>query len=169
MQSKKVKTGISFATRLEFDLLSQEAGWWDKKLDEVRETGQVGLEGGRWSYSGVIRWVRGDEARSAKYDEALQDYAHKVALECIPIADTAFVLGPDGEMVQTDVARDRLRTDVRLKLAGKWDRTRYGEHVTVDRKVSVVDETMLLTGMVELLRLAATRPRLPMVEVVNVN
>ena len=105
-------------TGLEFDLLSQEVGWWEGKLDGVREGGEIDLEGGRWSYAGVIRWVRGDEKRSVEYDKALGDYAHKVALECLPISD--------GE---GDVQRDRLRIDTRMKLAGKWDRGRYGEKV----------------------------------------
>ncbi len=105
----------------------------------------------------MIRWVRGDETRSAGYDEALRDYAHKVALECLPIADAAFV-DIDGEAVPTDVQRDRLRIDTRMKLAGKWDKIRYGTSVTVEQLPTAVDDGALLLGMVELLRLAGSRP-----------
>ena len=143
MAKALVKKGLTRVTRLEFDLLSHEEGWWEGKLDEVRESGMIGLEGGRWTNAGAIGWIRGNDERSAEYDLALQDFAHKVALECLPIAD-------NGE----DVARDRLKTDVRLKLAGKWDRQRYGEHVKVEKTTTVVDDGLLLAGMVELLKLA---------------
>jgi len=162
MAKALVKKGLTRVTRLEFDLLSHEEGWWEGKLDEVRESGMVGLEGGRWTNAGAIGWIRGNDERSAEYDLALQDFAHKVALECLPIADTEFSVGPDGEIlrdnlgvpVRTDTQRDRLKTDVRLKLAGKWDRQRYGEHVKVEKTTTVVDDGLLLAGMVELLKLA---------------
>lgn len=120
MTKQLVQKGLTRVTKLEFDLLSHEEGWWEGKLDEVRESGMIGLEGGRWTNAGAIGWIRGNDERSAEYDLALQDYAHKVAMECLPIAD--------GE---GDVQRDRLRTDVRMKLASKWDRSRYGEKVDV--------------------------------------
>ncbi len=129
--------------RIEFDFLSQDSGWWDSKLNEVRETGMIGLESGRWTYAGAIGWIRADAARAAEYEKALQDHAHKIALECIGIADTTQV-GTEtktrivGEVVTTEttvgdmLGHRKLKIDTRLKLASKWDRQRYGEHVKVE-------------------------------------
>jgi len=48
----------------------------------------------------------------------------------------------------------KLRTEVRMKLVSKWDRARYGEHVKVENLAVVVDDGVLLAGMVNLLKLA---------------
>ncbi len=57
------------------------------------------------------------------YDAALKVRAADLALEALEISDGGAV---------EEVGRDKLRVDTRLKLAGKWDRARYGEAVKVD-------------------------------------
>jgi len=47
------------------------------------------------------------------------------------------------------VQRDRLRTDVRMKLAGKWDRSRYGEKVEHAVLVAPVFTINIVGGVVE--------------------
>ncbi len=137
------KTTLVRTTRIEFDLLAQDAGWWEGKLNEVRETGMIGLEAGRWTYAGAIGWIRADAARAAEYEKALQDHAHKIALECLTIADTTEI-GTEtktrivGEVTTTEITTGdmlghrKLKIDTRLKLASKWDRQRYGEQVKIE-------------------------------------
>jgi hypothetical protein len=56
------------------------------------------------------------------YDAALKVRAAELAIEALEEARAA---GPE------DVAVRKLRADVALKIAGKWDRARYGESVQV--------------------------------------
>ena len=46
----------------------------------------------------------------------------------------------------------KTRVDGFLKLASKWDRGRYGEHVKVEKAASMEDATGLLTAATDLLR-----------------
>jgi hypothetical protein len=108
------------ATRDEIAILSESPDWWPGVLDEVRERGgpQQVVNENVWSYGAFIGWVRGDVDRSAQYDEALRDYAHRAVMETIPIAD--------GATAETASAA-KLRIGARQWAAGKWDRKRYGE------------------------------------------
>ena len=162
MAKALVKKGLTRVTKLEFDLLSHEEGWWEGKLDEVRGSGMVGLEGGRWAIEGVLGWLAQNPERRVEYDVALQDFAHKVALECLVITDNVEMgiertTRADGsvETKECDMLGHRkLKADMRMKLAAVWDRPRYGSHVKVEKTTTVVDDGLLLAGMVELLKLA---------------
>ena len=75
----------------------------------------------------VAAWVAGNEEAGKAYEGALRMAADDMAQETVEIADDA-----DPE----NVAHAKHRTEVRLKLAGKLYRGRYGEqvqhNVTVD-------------------------------------
>jgi len=73
-------------------------------------------------------WVM--EHHGEMYDSALKVNADRIAHEALAISDEQQeVEKKDGTTYDPDVGRDKLRVDTRLKLAGKWDRARYGEHV----------------------------------------
>ena len=46
----------------------------------------------------------------------------------------------------------KVKFDAAMKLAGKWDRTRYGEHVKVERTADLGDATAFLEAATNLLR-----------------
>jgi len=64
----------------------------------------------------------------------------------------------DGE---GDVARDRLRTDVRFKRAAKFDRKRYGDEQEAVRVTPVTIQIANLRGAVEVVVPAAVLPEEP--------
>ena len=70
-------------------------------------------------YGRLAKWVADDDGRRGQYEGALMLRADLEAQKAIEIADNE----------SEDVARDKLRVETRLKLAGKWDRKRYGERV----------------------------------------
>lgn len=66
------------------------------------------------------------------YDAALKVVAAEIALEALEIADAQReAVKESGGTYDPEVARDKLRVDTRLKLAAKFDRSRYGDAVTV--------------------------------------
>ena len=74
----------------------------------------------RLPYGLMAKWIAEDDARRAKYEMALELKADSLAHEALEIADNA-----DPE----EIAKAKLQTDVRIKMAGKWYRKRYGEQV----------------------------------------
>lgn len=61
------------------------------------------------------------------YDAALKVVAADLAHESVEIADEqAEVVRENGTKFDPDVLRDKLRVETRLRLAGHWDRARYG-------------------------------------------
>lgn len=70
----------------------------------------------RLPYGLFSKWIAEDETRKARYETALELRADAIAHESIQIADAA-----------EDVAKAKLQVDTRTKMAGKWDRKRYGE------------------------------------------
>ena len=73
-----------------------------------------------WPYAVVAEWVAGNEGATKAYEQALRLAADDLALETVAIADDA---GPE------EVAKAKHQTDVRLRLAGRLYRERYGEQV----------------------------------------
>lgn len=69
------------------------------------------------------------------YDAALRVRADQLAHEALERAD-----GADAETV----GPAKLQVDTRLKLAGKWDRARYGEMVKVEKTVTVTADAGLV-------------------------
>ena len=100
----------------------------------------------------VNDWRAEDSEIAARFDEARDQGYDAIAADCLAIADTPEIgvieklervpVG-DGEgagdfvMVVTERRQEdmlghrKLRIDTRLKLLAKWDRRRYGEHMTV--------------------------------------
>jgi hypothetical protein len=75
-----------------------------------------------WPYSVVAKWIAMDEVVKGAYEGALAIWGDALAQEAVAIAD-----GADPEFVPAA----KLKVDTRLKLAGKWDRARYGEKTEV--------------------------------------
>ena len=85
------------------------------------------------------------------YDAALRVRADQLAHETVAIAD-----GADADTV----GPAKLQVDTRLKLAGKWDRGRYGEVVKVDRTITVTADAGLIGLAGELLsRISAPKEK----------
>ena len=86
---------------------------------------------------------------------ALYDAALKVRA-----ADLAFGAMQDAlDATPETVSVARLRSDVALKLAAKFDRARFGETVRVEKEVSVLVDAGLLGSAAELLRLMTDKGR----------
>jgi hypothetical protein len=86
----------------------------------------------------------------ALYDAALKVRADQLAHEALAIADEQHAVEKkDGTTYDPEVPRDKLRTDTRLKLASRWDRSRYGDQavsttINVNAPGSLVN---ILSGM----------------------
>lgn len=79
-------------------------------------------------YGRLAQWVIEDRERSEQYNVALKIWADSLAQECVSISDEQNMVTTErGTTFDPDVPRDKLRIETRLKLAGKWDRNRYGE------------------------------------------
>jgi hypothetical protein len=92
-------------------------------------------------YGKLAEWLIEDRERSERYNAALKIWADSLAQESVGIAD-------DGGTEAGEVQRDKLRIDTRLKLAGKWNRDRYGDATEVKH-----------TGSVSLLAILSSMPR----------
>lgn len=92
------------------------------------------------TYATLWTWLTEDEDRYKAYQSALQGTADDIAWESLKISDEA-----DGDEV--NVAAKKLRVETRMKLAGKWDRHRYGEQTNVQ-----------VGGSVSLISLLASLP-----------
>ncbi len=89
-------------------------------------------------YGRLAQWVIEDRERSEQYNVALKIWADSLAQECLAISDEqAEVEKRDGTTFDPDVPRDKLRIDTRLRLAGKWDRNRYGEQTKLEHSGSL--------------------------------
>lgn len=84
-------------------------------------------------YGRLAQWVIEDRERSEQYNVALKVWADALAQECLAIADEqSEVEKAGGGTFDPDVPRDKLRIDTRLRIAGKWDRNRYGEQTKIE-------------------------------------
>jgi hypothetical protein len=71
------------------------------------------------------------------YEAALKVRADDLAHEALGISDEqSEVKKDDGTTFDPNVPRDKLRIDTRLKLASKWDRSRYGDKQDVNVNVT---------------------------------
>lgn len=69
-------------------------------------------------HSLVAQWIAGSPGLKAQYDAALKIWADALAQETLEIVDGA---------TPETVSVKKLQAEQRNKLAGKWDRERYGE------------------------------------------
>ena len=92
------------------------------------------------TYADLWRWLTADDDRFQEYQRMLVGTADDLAHESLGISDEADSEG-------ANVNAKKLRVETRMKLAGKWDRHRYGE--SMDMKVS---------GSVSLIALLSNMP-----------
>lgn len=92
--------------------------------ETLREIAKAwGLPAGRF-----VEWYTTEHA--AQYDAALKVLADQHAHEIVAIADEQKqATDSRGNTFDPDVARDKLRMDARRWVAGRWDRSRYGDQV----------------------------------------
>ena len=69
-------------------------------------------------------WMKADPTLATAYYDARSIGADAIADDVLSIADSA-------PLTPVDVAKARLRTDVRLKLLAKWQPDKYGDKVDV--------------------------------------
>ncbi len=72
-------------------------------------------------YGKLARWLADDEGRAAQFAQVLEIRAHDLAEESLGIADAVDNMNP------MDISKAKLQIDTRLKIAGKWDKRRYGD------------------------------------------
>lgn len=109
-------------------------------------------------YGKLAQWIVEDADRTAQYEGALRIWADALAQEAIAIADEQSEAEKQGGgTYDPDVGRDKLRIETRLKIASKWDRSRYGEKVQVQHSGAPTADAGLLTAMGDILRLVAKR------------
>jgi hypothetical protein len=89
----------------------------------------------------------------ARYDSVLVALADRAVHEAVEISD-----GVAGSESPSEVSAAKLRAEIRLKVAGKWDSERYGERSGPDSgaRNPAVDVALLGTAT-ELLRIARER------------
>lgn len=129
----------------------------------------------------VYDWLDGDEAFAERFRVARARGVHALAEECLDIADDSaadFVATEDSSEEQAhggalkrsrrenpeSVQRARLRIDTRLRLAGKWLPSIYGDKVQTevtgkDGGPLQVDETHAAARIAALMALASARRR----------
>ena len=150
---------LSDDVRLFDQVLARICGAWDADDPPERPPSpyevckQMGL-----SYGALLAWVTLEDERTERFDRALKLRAQLLAEETLAIAD-----GEEGAVV----ARDKLRIQVRQFLASKWDRKRYGEHVSheVSATLTIGDAAAELEALEKKLGLRAPitidQPALP--------
>lgn len=143
--------------------LTTTTEWWEGALDKIAcgDSPKAIADEHLILFGVFMRWVDADEHRRREYDAALRIATEGHAHDCIAIADEQKeAVGPGGKVYDPDVARDKLRIETRLKLAGKWDRPRYGETVKHEHSGAVVAIDAGLVGVAS--QLLAARVRAPL-------
>ena len=93
----------------------------------------------RWPYSVVARWVGETPEAARMYKLALELWADALATETVGIADRTDA---------TEVGLGKLQTDVRLKVASRLHRERYGDRVEINGTVKHQHSLIaILSGM----------------------
>lgn len=113
---------LNRATRSEIEECGVDPDFWPGVFAGVAggKTLKAVCEERGWSYGETYRWIRADEGLSAAYDEAKRGQAEYLVDEAV-----GTVRGAASE----DVALAKLQSDFALRVAGKFDRARYGEKV----------------------------------------
>jgi hypothetical protein len=109
------------------------------------------------------QWYTGEHGE--KYEAALRVRADDLAHEALGISDEQVeVKREDGSAFDPAVPRDKLRVETRLKLAGKWDRERYGDRTDVKHSGLLPTLTIEIVGVPQAQpteRVVAEQPRTP--------
>jgi len=97
-------------------------------------------------YGRVLGWLMEDEGRYRAYQRGLEISAHALVSEALAIADEQKeAVRKDGGTYDPDVARDKLRVETRLKVAGKHAPKMYGERADVNVNHAVKVEIVAFT------------------------
>ena len=83
------------------------------------------------SYWWAKDWIRRDPELKARYQQAVEDRADRLAEELIELADTPMPHGLDGPGASAWVQQLRVRVDVRKWAASKLKPRAYGERLDV--------------------------------------
>jgi hypothetical protein len=84
--------------------------------------------------SSVYEWIESDAEFAGRFRAARARGVHAMAEECLEIADEA--VAKDDSVA---VANKRVRIDTRLRLAGKWLSSEYGDKLDVKHSGEVVN------------------------------
>lgn len=112
---------LARATKREVEELSRsDPEWWPGVLAHIAERGSLGQIAANqvWSWGALWAWIQADEKRVEEYDAALKARAQGLAFEAVEDIEAA---------TMADVPLRKFKVDARLRIAGKWDRQRYGE------------------------------------------
>jgi antitoxin (DNA-binding transcriptional repressor) of toxin-antitoxin stability system len=123
-------TVLQMSARERMAWLELQPGTMDEVAARVADGARLWEIARDWAvkHRHLSAWVMGDAGRLAAYHAAQGVYADKLAGETIEIADR-------GEFEHT---RDALRIRSRQWLAGKYDRARFGDAVTVTERQEAV-------------------------------
>jgi hypothetical protein len=100
-------------------------------------------------YTLMHAFVHGREDLKARYEAILAARADALVAEALE--DVAEANDRDS------AAAAKVKADTKLRIASKWDRGRYGEHIQVEKSVSVTADAGLLEGMGALLDVAKAK------------
>jgi hypothetical protein len=123
--------------------LEHDESFWPWMLDEVSsgKTPKKVIEQVRDGYAltwgALWRWINSDETRAREWAEAKKAQAEWLEYERIDIADAAT---PD------DVAVAKLQSETRHSIAGKLDRSAWGEKVEITQTKRYVIEVPAMAG-----------------------
>jgi hypothetical protein len=119
------------------ELVRGDAEWWPGFCAALAEDGQGALQAETrqrgWSWGALWKFIVDSPEVRRDYQSALEAYSQDKALETVGIAD-----GASAE----EVAVAKLRVETRFKLAGKVDRGRWGDQVTVQHSVDDFGEML---------------------------
>lgn len=111
-------------TVAEFEAWCAAPGSWSELIQRVAEGEGIReiCAAKKLPYSLVAKHIAAHPEVKAEYDAALSIWGDALAQESLGVAD-----GVEGTDDSAAVAAAKLRVETRLKLAGMWDRERYGE------------------------------------------
>lgn len=120
------------------------------------------------AYRTVYAWLEegtGPDGFDAQFRSARARGLDKIADDCIDIADESendtFINGDGVRVINQEVIqRSRLRIDTRLRLLGKWNRSKYGEGVDITsggEKLAQMDDEAAARKLQEIMERAARR------------
>jgi hypothetical protein len=122
---------LARATKREVEELSRgDPEWWPSILADIAEgraLSEVATQSA-WSWGALWAWIQADESRLAQYDAALKARAQMLAFSALDEVGAAAI---------ADVSVRKLRADTYLRVAGKWDRGRYGDATEVKHSGTV--------------------------------
>lgn len=141
---------LTRASQQIIESLTTTPEWWEGTLDKIAcgDSPKAVADEYCILFGVFMRWIEANADRRREYDAALRIATEGHAHDCIAIADEQKeAVGPGGKVYDPDVARDKLRIETRLKLAGKWDRARYGETVKHEHSATLVAVDAGLLGV----------------------